>query len=161
MKTTVFSVQNIAKTALFVLLLLVVGCNNSEEPEQSIVGYQAKPEWKVSQDYDMSSSMTMIVKVDMTSVYTDQQLSEVRFEVKDNDIMAAYADAVCLGLDTLIDGLNHIYVGATSEGVESFRLKYYSSVLKHIYVSESIPYEVQGHKGTIGTPFVPKWTIEK
>ena len=105
--------------------------------------------------------MTMIVKVDLTSVYTAKQLSDARFEVKEDDIMAAYADTVCLGIDSLIDGLNHIYVGATSEGVESFRLKYYSSMLKHIFVSESIPYEVQGTKGKISDPFVPKWTVEK
>lgn len=161
MKTTVFKVQNIAKMALFSLLLLVVGCNSSEDPELSIFGYQSKPAWKVSQDYDMSSSMTMIVKVDLTSVYTAKQLSDARFEVKEDDIMAAYADTVCLGIDSLIGGLNHIYVGATSEGVEAFKLKYYSSMLKHIFVSESIPYEVQGTKGTINDPFVPKWTVEK
>lgn len=161
MKTTVFSVQNIAKMALFTLLLLVVSCNSSEDPEYSIFGYQSKPAWKVSPDYDMSSSMTMIVKVDLSSVYTAKQLSDVHFDVNDKDIMAAFADTVCLGVDSLIEGLNHIYVGATSEGVESFRLKYYSSMLKHIYVSESIPYEVQGQKGTISDPFVPKWTIEK
>ncbi len=64
MKATVFKVQNIAKMALFSLLFLVVGCNSSEDSELSIFGYQSKPAWKVSQDYDMSSSMTMIVKVE-------------------------------------------------------------------------------------------------
>lgn len=75
--------------------------------------------------------------------------------------MAAYSGNSCLGVDSLIDGLNHLFVGNTSEGVESFRPKYYSSVLKHIFVSETIPFKGQDKKGTPSAPFVPKWSVEK
>lgn len=83
MKTKVFSVHHVVKMTLFVaLILMMVGCKDDkkDEPAQSIIGNVEKPQWKVTEDYDMTSSMTMVVKVDMTSVYNESQLSEVKFQ---------------------------------------------------------------------------------
>ena len=151
------------------VLLLAVGCKDKKDdpqvPEQeteSIVGNVSKPAWTVTDDYDMTASMTAIVKVDMTSLYSDEQLSEAKYELSDEDLLAAFSGDSCLGMAEWIDGVGHIYIGNTNAGVQSVQLKYYSTVLKNIFAdTELIPFVVDENKGTVSQPYTPSWALAK
>ena len=152
MKTRVFSI------IVCTLLLIVSGCGKpvKEEPK-SIIGSTEQPSWTAPMDYDMTSSMTAIVKIDLSGVYTSEQLSAAKYELTDGDLVAAFAGNECLGVAELQDGLYYLYICApTSE--QDVTIHYYSKVLKTIFRSAPFAFADGGHLGSIASPYTPTFT---
>ena len=165
--------KRFAIIASIAMLFLALGCkkNNQNEPVQpqpepqpqpeSIIGNVSAPAWTAPEDYDMPSSMTAVVKIDLSSLYTAEQLSGAGYQLKAEDKVAAFAGDECLGVIELQNGLFFVYINAPKTDSD-ITLKYYSSVLKHIYADkESFPFINDTQLGSAGSPYTPIWTIEK
>lgn len=156
MKTRLFSIT------LCTLLLIAAGCNstsNGNEPE-SIICSTAKPAWTAPAVYDMTSSMTAVVKVDLSAVYTAEQLLAADYQLSGEDLIAAFAGDECLGVATPKDGLFFLYVCTPTNGQE-ITLKYYSTILKNILVATPFAFTDGGHLGSIAEPYTPAFAPEK
>ena len=156
MKTRLLSI------ALCTLLLMAAGCKDpgkQNEPE-SIIGTTAKPAWTAPADYDMTSSMTAVVKVDLSAVYTVEQLSAAGYKLTGEDLVAAFAGDECLGVATPKDGLFYLYICSPANGQE-VTLKYYSSVLKNVLSAAPIAFTDGSHLGSIAEPYTPQFAPAK
>lgn len=74
----VLNYRNFSKLILCALLLFAAGCKDTDEPTsdpQSIVGDLPVPAWTPAMEYDMTSSMTLIVKVYLSITYPEQVAS--------------------------------------------------------------------------------------
>ena len=154
---------------LFSLLLVVIAmsflvtsCKKDKDNEpDSIIGNVSKPAWALPADWDLSSSMTAIVKVDLTSLYTEDQLKAVNYQLTTNDMLAAFCGDECLGIGEWKEDYKAywLYISAPEKG-DKVTLKYYSPVLKHIYrASETIPYVNDKWYGSTSEPYTPDWTV--
>ena len=157
MKTRFFAFVSCA------VLLMAAGCKKEEpkvEPE-SIIGEKSAPAWTNPEEYDLSTSMTAVVKIDMTKTYEEKQLTEAGYEVTESDELAAFCDSVCLGTGELVNGLYFLYITAP-ENEGNVKIKYYSSKLKNIFVStESFPFRNDASLGSVQEPYAPKFEVEK
>jgi hypothetical protein len=125
-----------------------------------IEGNISKPDWKVSEDYDMSSSMTAIVKVEKLN-------GQTVYDKIANDkeaILAGFAGEECLGIaqaDSLT-GFFFLYLCEPTKE-EVITLKYYSSVYKNIFVdSYAFSFVNDDKKGSVKEPYLPSlWAIKK
>ena len=95
-------VRNCKALALCALLLFAVSCkkDSKDEPSpapQSITGNVSTPSWAVSDDYDMTSSMTVIASVDLSLTYADQ-VQSTGWTVEEDDLLAAFDGNQCIGL---------------------------------------------------------------
>ena len=149
------------------LLLLAAGCKNNDkdkdkEPE-SIIGTTDQPAWAVPAEYDMTSSMTAIVKVDLSSTYTAEQLSAAHWQYADDDLLAAFCGENCLGVGVYQQeyGAYWLYIAAPENG-DRVTLKHYSATLKNIFVaSEALPFTNDANLGSAAQPYTPAWTLVK
>ena len=139
------------------LLLLAAGCNDKNKPE-TITGNVAAPAWTAPEKYDMTSSMTAIIRVDLAVNYPDQ-VAKAQWQVAEGDVLAAFSGETCLGVAELVDGLYYLYITAPSEGT-NVKLKYYSAALKNIFVSEPITYSNDAHLGSESAPYIPLLTVQ-
>ena len=157
MKTRFFAFVSCA------VLLMAAGCKK-EEPKvdpESIIGKKSAPAWTNPEEYDLSTSMTAVVKIDMTKTYEEKQLTEAGYELTESDELAAFCDSVCLGTGELVNGLYFLYITAP-ENEGNVKIKYYSSKLKNIFVStESFPFRNDASLGTVQEPYAPKFEVEK
>ena len=142
------------------LLLLAAGCKKQNNEPEFIIGTTEKPSWTNPVDYDMSSSMTAIVKVDMSATYTAEQLSSAKYKQTTDDLMAAFSGDNCLGVAEQVDGLFYLYITTPEDG-GNVTLKYYSSVLKNIFAAEPVPFKNDQQLGTVREPYSPIWTVVK
>ncbi len=152
------------KTRIYTLILCALtlctsGCKNGNEPE-SLISSVEKPDWTAPADYEMTSSMTAVVKVNLSTTYTAEQLSAANYQVSEEDIMAAFCGDECLGLATPQEGIFFLYICKPAEG-ENVKIRYYSYVLKNIFTSEPFTYTNDAQLGTIAAPFMPQFAIEK
>ena len=142
-------------------MLLATGCKDEKQNQpESIIGNTPKPTWVAPENYDLSSSMTAIVRIDLKSVYTDEQLAAVDYKRASDDLLAAFAGETCLGVGDWKEENNAywLYIVAP-ENADEITLKHYSASLKHIFVTESIPYSNGANLGTVEKPYNPKWTV--
>ena len=141
-------------------MLLATGCKDEKNQAESIIGNVSKPTWVAPESYDMSSSMTAIVGIDLTSVYTAAQLEAVKYERSSDDLLAAFAGETCLGVGKWLDEADAYWLFiAAPENADAITIKHYSASLKHVFVSESIPYSNGANLGTVDVPYNPKWTV--
>lgn len=161
------------KTKFYTLALCALtlctffGCKGKEkenEPE-SIIGSVEKPTWTAPADYDLTSSMTAVVKADLSAIYTAEQLSAANYQVSENDIVAAFSGEECLGVAGPLspgEGQGEVfflYICAPTNGGQ-VTLRYYSAALKNIFTSEPFPFANDTQLGTIETPYMPQFAIE-
>lgn len=146
MKTNLFAI------VICISMLVLSGCK--DKGVQSVVGTTEKPAWSAPADYDMTSSMTAIIKVDLTEIYTPEQLSAANYQLSADDLVAAFSDNECLGVATLQDGLFYLFICAPSNGSE-ITLRYYSNALKNIFTTAPITFVSDGHLGSINAPYIP------
>ena len=142
------------------LLLLAAGCTNNATPPESLTGSVDKPAWSAPAEYDMTSSMTAVVKVDLSSLYTAEQLSGANYHLSDEDIVAAFCGDECLGISTASEGLFFLYICAPTRG-DNVTLRYYSSALKHIYIDAPFTFANDRHLGSVAEPYIPQFVAEK
>ncbi len=154
MKTRVFSI------AVCALLLMMAGCGEQNKEPQSIIGSTDKPVWSAPTDYDMTSSMTAVVKVDLSKTFTADQLAAANYQLTDDDLVAAFAGEECLGVTTPKDGLFFLYICAPATSTD-ITLRHYSNALKTILTSEPFTFVGDGHLGTVSEPYTPAFVAEK
>ncbi len=158
------------------VLLLAAGCSNSNQPQDPattapLAGAVEQPAWLSPKQYDMTTSMTAIVRIDLTQSFTAGQLAAVKDRLTDGqvahegDLLAAFSGENCLGVDTLSadrEGLFFLFVTPTDTDAADIQLRYYSTQLKNIFVAaSSFPFSNNGHLGSVAEPYTPIWTIAK
>ena len=160
MKDMMLQARNCKVLFLCALLLLAAGCKDKPKEPDSIIGTTERPAWTNPEDYDMSSSMTAIVQVDMSLTYTAEQLAAANYAQTANDLLAAFSGDQCLGVAEQVDGLFFLYITTPEEG-DNVTIKHYSSVLKNIFTDQPVPFRNDTQLGTVGEPYSPEWTVVK
>ena len=154
------------KMYLFALCALsfitLFGCKNKDkEPvSRSVTGNVTNVDWTAPEDHDPASSMTAVIAVDMFTLYTGEQLFAANYELTADDVVAAFAGNECVGTAEQINGLFFLFICAPAAD-EQIAIRYYSSRLKHIYVSELIPFRNDTRLGTVSEPYTPNFIVEK
>lgn len=122
---------------------LLIGCENADPFVNP--GKVENPNWEETVENNISSSMTVIVKVS----FTEQE-----------GVLAVFMGDVCCEVGTYIDGLYHLYITpATEEGGE-VQIRFYSPELKRVFVAkEPLIYHNNDHIGTISAPYTPEWQV--
>jgi len=157
------------KTKLFIaascaLMLIAAGCKdkNPVEPElKPITGNTETPSWTAPESYDMTASMTAVVKVDLSQTYP-QQVAKEEWKTGEGDLLAAFSGETCVGVDTLEadrTDLFFLYIAGLNEGNnEDIQLRYYSKQLKNIFTAtELIPFRNDAQKGSVSEPYSPEF----
>ena len=98
--------------------------------------------------------MTAVISVDLTTVYTVNQLSANNYRLTEEDMLAAFSGNQCLGVTEMEDNLFYLYISAPADE-EAITFKYYSSALKKIFVSDEVPFANDTQLGTPENPFYP------
>jgi len=137
------------------------GCKDKEP--QTLIGTVENPSWTATSDYDMTASMTAIVKVDL-SLSFPKQIKDAERAVSEEDVLAAFVGETCVGQTSPVGGLFYLYIaGPLSAGENTVvTLRYYSSVLKNTFVAtETIPFRNDERLGTVSQPYIPEWLLAK
>ena len=125
------------------LLLAVTGCKDKNTTPQSLKGNEARPTWTAPDEYDYSSSMTAVIRVDLA---------------------AAFAGNQCLGVTEPQDGLFYLFIAGpdTEEQTTGITLRYWSAHYTNLFVAENaFPFVNDDQKGTIAEPFVPVLKLDR
>ena len=139
------------------LLCTFVGCKDTNSPE-SFNGNVARPAWATSSNYDFTSSMTAVVKVDLKAQYPNLAAD---FVLSENDLLGAFADEQCLGIAELKEGYFFMYInGPVTENPSAVTLRYYSAFYKNLFeAKDAFPFRNDDHLGTTAAPFVPALVV--
>lgn len=151
------------------LLLLAAGCKKDEPTPtpETFNSNVAVPTWAAPEDYDMTSSMTAVIKVDLAAQYPDIAKD---FVLNDNDLLAAFSGETCLGVAVPDDGLFFLYIaGLTSNSASGqtgeaglITLRYYSAHYKNLFeAKDAFPYVSDSRQGNADTPFIPTFVVIK
>ncbi len=157
---------------IFVLCTLslytLVGCKNDKNKEpETFVSNVARPTWTISADYDFTSSMTAVVKVDLAAQYPDKAAD---FILDSNDLLAAFSGNTCLGIASPQDGLFFLYIVSPSSDTSSsltdtpssITLKYYSACYKNLFETiDTFEFKNDDIIGSVSNPFVPSWIVSE
>ncbi len=140
------------------LLCTFTGCKNNE-PE-NFSGNVSKPTWSVPSNYDYTSSMTVVLKVDLAAQYPSLAAA---WQTQSDDLLAAFVEGECIGVAKLLDnGLFNLYLSAPSQGSGKVTLRYYSAYFKNLFIAtDAFVFKNDSHLGTIAAPFTPKFVVEK
>ena len=141
---------------LAVVALCFAGCKGNNEPE-SFNGNVARPTWTAPTQYDYSSSMTAVVKVDLKAQYPEQAAD---FVLKSEDLLAAFAGETCVGVGSQLEnGLFNLMM-VDAEG--AITLRYYSAHYKNLFeAKDAFVFRNDGRLGTIDEPYVPAFVVVK
>lgn len=150
---------------IFVLCTLslctLVGCKNDSEKEpETFFSDIARPTWTAPDDYDYTSSLTAVVKVDLTVAYPTLAAS---WQLDDNDLLAAFSGETCLGTVSPKNSLFYLYIASPLTGnPSSVTLKYYSAYYKNLFeAKDAIQYKNHGTIGTYSEPLTPTFLVGK
>ena len=140
---------------LCTLLLFAAGCNEKNKPE-SFTGNVERPTWTAPADYDYSSSMTAVVKVDLKAQYPETGKD---FVLNNSDLVAAFSGETCLGTASPQDDLFFLYIAGTEGAIT---LRYYSAHYKNLFeAKDAFPFVNDDHLGTVAEPLIPQFVIGK
>ena len=132
---------------ILAVLLIGAGCENTDPFVDP--GNTPDPHWMITVENDMTSSMTVIVKVS----FAEQA-----------GTLAAFIGNDCCGVATsenYIDGLYYLYISPSAQG-EDVQLKFYSPNLKRIFeAKETFPFVNDDRLGSPSAPYTPTWTVAK
>ena len=140
------------------LLLLAAGCKPKEEPvdpQKALYGNVARPEWVAPEDYDYTSSMTAVIRVDLKEQYPDAAKD---FELKDDDLLAAFIGDECRGIATYDSGLFYLYIAGPGETVT---LRYWSAQYTNLFAAEPISFVNDVQLGSTADPYKPHFVVAK
>ena len=142
-------VRNCKFFALCALLLLAAGCKDNSDPFVT-PGNVANPEWTVSGENDMTSSMTAVVKVS--------------FAESEGTLAAFMGDQCCGIAEYKADyGLYWLYISpANANANANVALRFYSPDLKRIFdATSTFPYSNDSQLGSVAEPYTPQWSVAK
>lgn len=129
------------------LLIALTGCKAADPFVDP--GDTPDPHWVITVENDMTSSMTVIVKVS----FAEQA-----------GTLAAFIGNDCCGVATsenYIDGLYYLYISPSAQR-EDVQLKFYSPNLKRIFeAKETFPFVNDDRLGSSSAPYTPEWTVAK
>lgn len=143
------------------LLLAVTGCKDKKTTPQSLKGNEARPTWTAPDEYDYSSSMTAVIRLDLAAQYPTQATD---FTIHEDDLLAAFAGNRCLGITEPQDGLFYLFIAGpdTEEQTTDITLRYWSAHYTNLFVAENaFPFVNDEQKGTIAEPFVPALKLDR
>ena len=140
-------VKNCKLLALGVALLAVAltGCKDKDPFVDP--GDTPNPNWTVTVENDMTSSMTMIVKV----YFTEKE-----------GTLAAFMGNDCCGVADYLpeEGLYNLYISPAADESD-VQLRFYSPDLKRIFeAKETFAFRNEAHEGTISEPYTPEWVVK-
>ena len=157
-------VRNCNLLLLSILLLSVAGCKkdvNEPQPvpvpvpateEQTIHGNQPRPSWVVTDESNLLSSMTAIIKV---TTLNGQAIDDTM--VGADDLLAAFIGEKCVGIAEYKGGLFYLYLSA-EEGTVT--LRYYSAYYTNLFeVKDAFVYRNNASIGTVSEPYCPQWVV--
>ena len=143
------------------LLLAVTGCKDKKTTPPSLKGNEVRPTWTAPDEYDYSSSMTAVIRVDLAAQYPTQAAD---FTISEDDLLAAFAGNQCLGVTEPQDGLFYLFIAGpdTEEQTTGITLRYWSAHYTNLFVAENaFPFVNDDQKGTIAEPFVPVLKLDR
>ncbi|MBO7545153.1 MAG: hypothetical protein J6T19_00375 [Paludibacteraceae bacterium] len=151
-----------ANTFFAVVLLVTASCKPGPNPPtpENLSGNVSAPAWTNPAEYDYSSSMTSVIKVDLLSSYPEAAKDWV---LSPNDRLAAFMGDVCCGVIEPTDDLFFLYItepeGATDTQVS---LRYYSAFYKNLFeVKNAFVFQNDSHQGSVTNPLTPTFTVIK
>ncbi len=143
--------------------LILTGCQkesvtspiDSSDPELPTSGNET-PAWSVDTNYDYSSSMTAVVKVDLTITYPS--IGD-EWQLTPYDLVGAFCGERCVGVAEPTDSLFFVYITPPdAENTEPITLRYYSRLLKNIFYSDdTFPFKNGEQQGTVTDPLRPRF----
>ncbi len=144
-------------------LLCLVGCKDKKDEPNSLIGNIEKPDWEAITDYDLTSSMTAVIQVDLSLSFAEEQLQAANYQPSEDDMLAVFADNKCLGVGTKKGAVWYVYIASPIDKTPStVTLRYYSATLKNIFIGEElIPYKNDTQWGTTDAPHTPTFIIDK
>ncbi len=148
------------------LLLLAAGCKQDKDREPagtqtpaSLSGNEQRPAWAMPDGYDMTSSMTAVVRIDLTRNYAEE-VKSAGYQMTADDMLAAFdGNETCLGVAEQADGLFWLYIAGNGDSTGRIRLRYYSAALKNVFVSEEFAFVNDTRLGTVNEPYTPLFTV--
>ena len=152
MKNMMSLVRNCNLLLLSILLLSVAGCKKDVNEPQTIHGNQPRPSWVVTDESNLQSSMTAIIKV---TTLNGQAIDDTM--VGADDLLAAFIGEECVGIAEYKDGLFYLYLSA-EEGTVT--LRYYSAYYTNLFeVKDAFVYRNNASIGTVSEPYCPQWVV--
>lgn len=143
------------------LLLLAAGCKNGDDKGQepkTLSANVAAPTWTAPTEYDYTSSMTAVIRVDLSKQHPT---AAAGFSLNEGDQLAAFAGNDCLGVAQHESGLFYLYVVAPANG-EAVTLRYYSANYKNLFeAKDAFSFANDAHLGTVAEPLVPTFVVAK
>lgn len=131
---------------LTAIAVSLAGCKDKSDPFVN-PGNAEDPQWVITVENDMTTSMTVIVKV----AFAQQP-----------ETLAAFMGDDCCGIAKYKAeyDLYWLYISPATETEGDVQLRFYSPELKRVFVSsENIPFRSNDHLGTIAAPFTPAWKV--
>ena len=132
---------------ILAVLLIGAGCEKADPVVNP--GDTPNPNWVLTVENDLMSSMTVIVKVSFT---------------EKEGVLAAFIGSDCCGVATsenYIDGRYNLFISPSAQG-EDVQLKFYSPDLKRIFeAKETFPFVNDDRLGSVSQPYTPEWTVAK
>ena len=152
MKNMMSLVRNCNLLLLSILLLSVAGCKKDVNEPQTIHGNQPRPSWVVTDESNLLSSMTAIIKV---TTLNGQAIDDTM--VGADDLLAAFIGEKCVGIAEYKDGLFYLYLSAEEGNVT---LRYYSAYYTNLFeVKDAFVYRNNASIGTVSEPYCPQWVV--
>ena len=152
MKNMMSLVRNCKLLLLSILLLSVAGCKKDVNEPQTIHGNQPRPSWVVTDESNLQSSMTAIIKV---TTLNGQAIEDTM--VGADDLLAAFIGENCVGIAEYKDGLFYLYLSAEEGNVT---LRYYSAYYTNLFeVKDAFVYRNNASIGTVSEPYCPQWVV--
>jgi hypothetical protein len=110
--------------------------------------------------------MTAVVKVSLSKKYPS---TSAGWQLKDEDVLAAFIGDVCCGVVSPQDGLFYLYItGPTTNDEQQttndqlVTLRYYSAHFKNLFeANEVFEFKNDDHLGTVSEPFMPVFVVAK
>ena len=140
-------ISNFQFAIILAVLLIAAGCENTDPFVDP--GDTPNPNWVITVENDMTSSMTAVVKVSFA---------------QSEGILAAFIGSDCCGVTTsenYNEGRYNLYISPSAQG-EDVQLKFYSPNLKRIFeAKETFPFVNDDRLGSPSAPYTPTWTVAK
>lgn len=146
------------------LLLGAAGCKKDKDNDsKSFASDKEQPAWTVPAEHEYVTSMTAVVKVNLSEEYPETASD---WQLNENDRLAAFAGDVCCGVTAAVDdGLFYLFVCGVENKLsvgDQVELRYYSAHYKNIFVCKAaFEFNNDAHIGSVNEPFVPVLTVAK